>query len=119
MSFGHRIKWVGVLILLLSWFMCITRSLPLEKAAKQLNFGQTIEEVDIALSGFDRCFTERYPRPQAIATFTSGIRFVDADISVSVKVSYTHRGGYLKYEYLDLYFDSEEKLVGYEYDRSS
>ena len=117
MSFVHRFKWAGVLILLLSWFMFITRSLPLEKAAKHLNFGQTIEEVNTVLSGFDRSSTERYSRPQAIATFPPGIRFVGTDICVSLKVRYTHRVDFLKYEYLDIFFDSEEKLVGYDYDR--
>lgn len=119
MSVVHRYKWAVVLLLLVLWGLWIAHPLPLERAAKHLKFGQTIEEVNIALSGFDRCFTERYPCPQAIATFPSGIRFVHTDISVSSKVSYTHRVGYLKYEYLDLYFDPDGKLVGIDYTRSS
>lgn len=112
-------KAILAVALLVSWIFYSIRLLPLETVSLKLEYGQSREEVADLLTQFKMYFEEEFDPPQVVSCISGKVRFRATGCLVSRRLSYTHDVSFLKYEYLHLYFDAENKLVGYEYGRSS
>ena len=113
-------RWFLIFSLVLPfWVVYVTRPLPLEKVARRLQYGQNETSIVMLLSNYDRLHAETFTRLKSTSEFPSSIIFQDAADLIAATITYGNRVGYMKIEGLTLYLDSEGKLVGYKYDRSS
>ena len=104
---------VAVATALFAWQSCTKSKKTLQEEASRLVFLEDRGTVERKLAGFVLESVETISRPSSTVLFDS--RFPKTNCVIRTCVWYGHDTGFLHSENLDLFFDENDRLIGWTY----